>query len=83
MTNTETNYNGYTNYATWRVMTDLKDDYDFPEDIKKTLTANDYKSIVEECLEFDTEADETTLFYALAFLKDVNWHQVCDALKDE
>ena len=76
MTNTKTTYNGWTNYSTWRIMLE---NFDGEE---RQLDAEECKEIVEEYLELQCD-NEMTLSYALAFLNDVNWYEIADALKDD
>ena len=76
MTNTKTTYNGWTNYSTWRIMLE---NFDGEE---RQLDAEECKEIVEEYLELQCD-NEMTLSYALAFLNDVNWYEISDALKDD
>ena len=40
------NYNGWSNYATWRVNLEILGDIEFEE----TVTADELKEIVEECV---------------------------------
>ena len=76
MTNTKTTYNGWTNYSTWRIMLE---NFDGEE---RQLDAEECKEMVEEYLELQCD-NEMTLSYALAFLNDVNWYEIADALKDD
>lgn len=73
-------YNGWTNYATWRVnleMFDGTDQYWSPE------AAGEF---VEEHIHSTTE-EGIARDYALAFLADVNWYEISehtlDNLEDE
>lgn len=75
MKTTKTTYNGWTNYSTWRVMLE---NFDGEE---RRLDAQECKEMVEEYLELQCD-NEMTLSYALAFLNDVNWYEISDALKD-
>jgi len=75
MTSTKQTYNGWTNYSTWRVMLE---NFDGEE---RKLKADECKEMVEEYLELQCD-NELTLSYALAFLNDVNWYEISDALKD-
>jgi len=75
MTNTKTTYNGWTNYSTWRIMLE---NFDGEE---RQLDAEECKEMVEEYLELQCD-NEMTLSYALAFLNDVNWYEIADALKE-
>lgn len=66
-----TTYNGWTNYATWRVnieMFDGTDQYWSPEAARE---------FVEECIESTTE-EGIARDYAMAFLSDVNWHEISE-----
>lgn len=66
-----TSYNGWTNYATWRVnleMFDGTDDYWSPEAAREFVEDHIY-STTEEGIARD---------YALAFLSDVNWYEISE-----
>lgn len=81
-------YNGWTNYATWRVNLEIFDGMD-AEDMGWTgydkydlsLILKDY---VEEVLEAQCEGKEggmSLIFsYAMAFLQDVNYREIADML---
>ena len=81
-------YNGWTNYATWRVNLEVFDggswnDYyigSFPEPYDLGLALKEHA----ENLITDYKS-ETTLAqdYALAFLSDVNWHEIAEHLIDD
>jgi hypothetical protein len=73
---TKTDYNGWTNYATWRVMLE---NFDGEE---RELSSEECKEMIEEYLELQCD-NELTLSYALAFINDVNWHEISDALKNK
>ena len=78
-------YNGWTNYATWRVNLEIfdgmeyrewfsgKDAYDLSEQLK-TYTEDLLEEISEGTLALD---------YALAFLTDVNWYEIAEHMIDE
>lgn len=69
-------YNGWTNYATWRVHLEVFDGCnDLPND------PDFLKEYVEEVLE--AEAEGMALSYALAFISDVNWHEIAEYMHDE
>lgn len=77
-------YNGWTNYATWRVNLEIFDGMD-AEDMGWTgLDAYDLgvilKDYVEEVLEAQCEGKDggmTLIFsYAMAFLQDVNYREI-------
>jgi hypothetical protein len=80
------NYNGWTNYATWRVnleMIDGMEDYmaeSFDRSEKdvyeKSLHIKDY---VESHMAIEC-GNQLTIDYALAFLAEVDWYQIADRL---
>lgn len=80
----DTKYNGWTNYATWRVNLDLFDganwnDYyigSFPEPYDLGLALKEY---AEELIETESEMG-LARDYALAFLSDVNWTEIAQHL---
>lgn len=67
----DTKYNGWTNYATWRVNLELFDGSDFVGD------AADCRAYAEEIIE-QTTTDGIGRDYALAFLSDVNWNEIAE-----
>ena len=75
MTTTKETYNGWTNYSTWRIMLE-----NF-EGEERQLNGLECKEMVEDYLEINCD-NELTLSYALAFLNDVNWYEISDALKE-
>ena len=81
-------YNGWTNYATWRIALEMFDGYtaeDLNPNVKKA-TREDCKEYVEQYLEDSTMGREPLLYiggWANAFLADVNWQEIADHLNDE
>jgi len=76
---TENTYNGWTNYATWRVMLEFFDGTTSEE--SGIYNPIECKEVVEAQLEERNE-NETTLSYALAFIADVNWFEIYDAIAE-
>ena len=72
-------YNGWTNYATWRVNLDIFDGQS-PRDIMGRRPHDFYeladvlKDQTQEFMEMDGRG--LVLDYALAFLSDVNWQEI-------
>jgi hypothetical protein len=62
-------YNGWTNYATWRVNLEMFDGSE------GTWTADSARDFVEDII-FDSTPDGIARDYALAFISDVNWHEI-------
>ena len=85
----DTRYNGWTNYATWRVSLEIFDGFD-PSDYFSNLDTNDTYSL-SKCLQ---DYAEQVLFecatveglaadYARAFLSDVNWYEIAEHMLDD
>ena len=72
-------YNGWTNYATWRVNLEMFDGY---EHEGESMTADDYKFMAIEILEADGTAG-LAFDYAMAFLDEVNWNEIAENHKEE
>ena len=74
-------YNGWTNYATWRISLEWFDNFNPDEnetdvyDLSKTLEA-----YVTETLEEMTVQSTLVLDYALAFTSEVNWYEIAEHL---
>jgi len=75
---TTTEYNGWTNYATWRVNLEMFDGTDLASD--NDLDAYDLgqmlRGMAEDILEGESEPSSLARDYALAFISDVNWHEI-------
>lgn len=75
-------YNGWTNYATWRVNLEMIDGID-PRDIMTDEQdayefGQYFKEYAQDILEMQANNDGTNLVfsYAMAFLQDVNWTEI-------
>ena len=82
-------YNGWTNYATWRVNLEIFDGFD-PRDYWQGAHEDAYdlglnlKEHAEELLEQEIGNAEGLAFsYAMAFLSDVNWTEIAQHMIDE
>lgn len=77
-------YNGWTNYATWRVNLEIFDGFDpydyfsdYQADIAESLpeSLKEYaEQVIFECGECNPQSLAGS--YALAFLSDVNWFEI-------
>jgi hypothetical protein len=69
-------YNGWTNYATWRVNLEMFDGGDFASenDLDTYDLGQTLRQFAEETL--SEQASGLVLDYALAFLSDVNWCEI-------
>jgi len=73
-------YNGWTNYATWRVNLEILGDIEF-EDI---VSADDLKEIVEDCVFNNTvEKDCLAADYARSFIQQVNFYEIAESINSE
>jgi len=85
-------YNGWENYATWRVNLELVDGDYYGEILKN----NEYEDkdeavfILAEYIQDDIETyleencnNNTTSAYALAFVSNVNWYEIAKHICDD
>lgn len=74
---TDKNYNGWTNYATWRVNLEIFDGMS-PADIAGDdgYSAYDLSDRMKEYAEEMLSGDSLAVSYALAFMADVNWYEI-------
>jgi hypothetical protein len=76
---TNTTYNGWTNYATWRVNLEMIDGLEL-SDFGTNLDAYDLgqalKDYADEILCQGCGYEGLVLDYARAFLSDVNWREI-------
>lgn len=75
-------YNGWTNYATWRVNLEIIEEIDLSE-VDYDFTADMIEEIVEDVV-FSEHNFEWTLMksYAEAFLNEVNYHEIANHLNE-
>ena len=84
---TDSKYNGWTNYATWRVNLELFDGMDVFEYLGKPEDTYQLSKLMQEYAEniITDYKSETNLAqdYALAFLSDVNWYEIASHYQKE
>ena len=73
-------YNGWTNYATWRVNLEIFDGLYSDIDGEK-VTAESCEEYAEDVLSENGEG--LALDYARAFIASVNWQEIAKALNEE
>jgi hypothetical protein len=82
-------YNGWTNYATWRVNLEIFDSmtaYDFEYDPEQYDTAEEHAYDLNEELKqyaidlIESEGSGLAVDYALAFLEDVDFREIAMAM---
>lgn len=79
----DTKYNGWTNYATWRVNLEMFDGYDGASD--NDLDAYDLGQQLRDTA-LDMIAEQATGLaqdYAEAFLADVNWYEIAEHMIED
>jgi hypothetical protein len=73
-------YNGWTNYATWRVNLEIFDGL-YSDMEGEKVTAESCKEYAEDVLSEGGEG--LVLDYARAFMANVNWHEIAGHLNEE
>jgi|TARA_R110000744_G_scaffold21235_1_gene55142 hypothetical protein len=74
-------YNGWTNYATWKVKLEMFDNWDSDSD---KVTPELLKQWTEDEIYEEVDHDNSiAACYALAFISDVNWHEIAKSLNSE
>lgn len=72
------NYNGWTNYATWRVNLEILNDIEFDEEV----TSNLLQEIVEDVVFANETAKGLIEDYARAFLANVNYYEIAEFINE-
>ena len=72
-------YNGWTNYATWRINLEILSDIEFDEEV----TPESLQEIVEEVVFTNKTAKGLIGDYASAFIDGVNFYEIADAINKE
>lgn len=84
---TDTTYNGWTNYATWRVRLEMFDG-STSEDVTGERTRDVHelrerlKDYAEELIEQGSQPG-LARDYAYAFLSEVNWYEIAEHMIDD
>ena len=74
-------YNGWTNYATWRINLEILGDIEFDEHV----SADYLREITEDCVFGGRDFSGLSLAkdYAQAFLDDVNYYEIARHINEE
>ena len=75
-------YNGWTNYATWRVNMEILGDIEFNE----IVSADSLKEIVEDIVFSQYELGNGSHLvedYARAFVSEVNFYEIAQSINEE
>jgi hypothetical protein len=81
----EKNYNGWTNYATWRVNLEVFDGVAWLDQFDDGISIYDASKLLQDYAEefiYETSSEGLARDYALAFLSDVNWHEIAQSMYD-
>jgi hypothetical protein len=78
---TDTTYNGWTNYATWRVNLEIFDGNELDELFDLTLPVEQLRHVLQDYVQghiYEAGGGDGNIAvdYALAFLSDVNWYEI-------
>ncbi len=79
-----TEYNGWTNYATWRVNLEMFDGQpldNISADSDPHDVANDIRDYAHDYIH--EQASGLALDYALSFLSDVNWREIAEHMIED
>ena len=77
----DTTYNGWTNYATWRVNLEIFDGLEQSEVFDLSLPLEQLRHVLQDYVEghiYEAGGGEGNIAvdYALAFLSNVNWYEI-------
>ena len=72
-------YNGYTNYATWRINLEILDGTEWDE----PTSAEALQDLVEEIVFGDSDINTLQSGYANAFLSEVNYYELSNLINEE
>ena len=81
-------YNGWANYATWRINLEMFDGYEVTEHFTGRPEVNELADHLKETAESyleETAGDSASLClsYALAFLSDVDWEEIAEHMLED
>lgn len=75
-------YNGWTNYATWRVRLEMFDgDFASDNDLDAYDLGQSLREMAEETI--SEQAEGLAESYALAFLAEVNWYEIAERMIED
>ena len=86
---TDNTYNGWTNYATWRINLEIFDGFNPIEDWgleRETLTESELAALLREDAEElvnESAPEGLALSYAMSFLSEVNWHEIASHMLED
>jgi len=85
---TDKTYNGWTNYATWRVNLEIFDGPDMDVLFDLTLPVEQLRHVLQDYVEGHIHESgggngNLAVDYALAFISDVNWYEIAEHLLED
>ena len=83
--NNDNKYNGWTNYATWRINLEIFDGMNvdnFSRCSDHYELSSELRAYVESLL-LDTSSEGLATDYAMAFISDVNWYEIAEHVMPE
>jgi hypothetical protein len=74
-------YNGWTNYATWRINLEILGDIQF----ENKTSADDLKEIAEDVVfsNYNGTGNRLMYDYASAFISEVNFYEIAENINEE
>jgi len=78
---TDKTYNGWTNYATWRVNLEIFDGNELDELFDLTLPVEQLRHVLQDYVQghiYEAGGGDGNIAvdYAIAFISDVNWYEI-------
>ena len=85
---TDKTYNGWANYATWRVNLEIFDGSDRDVLFDLTLPVEQLRHVLQDYVEGHIHESgggngNIAVDYALAFISDVNWYEIAEHLIED
>jgi hypothetical protein len=85
---TDKTYNGWTNYATWRVNLEIFDGSDMDVLFDLTLPVEQLRHVLQDYVEGHIHESgggngNLAVDYALAFISDVNWYEIAEHMIED
>jgi hypothetical protein len=79
---TKPTYNGWTNYATWRISLELFQDHTNEYNLDAYALHKQLKNIAEELIDCNCHGLCLQRDYAMAFLDEVNFYEIAEHIID-
>ncbi len=88
----DTKYNGWSNYATWRVNLEIFDQWELgdfwgyddvdPKEVDTYILGQGMKDYVVQLIDEQSPSDSITNAYANVFINEVNWEEIAKHMVD-